>query len=53
MHERGVRLFVNSAARVLAPLQQAIGRTDDVHIEITPLSLEDLFLQLTGKELRD
>jgi linearmycin/streptolysin S transport system ATP-binding protein len=53
MREDGIRLFVNSAARVLVPLQQAIGRADDVHLEITPLSLEKLFLQLTGKELRD
>ena len=51
--EHGVRLFVKSAARVLSVIQHAIGRTDGVHVEITPLSLETLFLQLTGKELRD
>jgi ABC-2 type transport system ATP-binding protein len=50
----GVRLFVTSAARVLTPLQQLIGRSPDgVSVEIAPLSLENLFLQLTGKELRD
>jgi ABC-2 type transport system ATP-binding protein len=50
----GVRLFVTSAARVLAPLHQLIGRhPDGVSVEIAPLSLENLFLQLTGKELRD
>jgi len=53
MRDHGVRLFVRSAARVLAPIQQVIGRANGVHIEITPLSLEKLFLQLTGKELRD
>jgi linearmycin/streptolysin S transport system ATP-binding protein len=48
------RVFVTSAARALAPLNQAISRyADDVSVEITPLSLEALFLQLTGKELRD
>jgi len=48
------RLFVTSAARVLAPLHQAIGRFPErVYVEIAPLSLENLFLQLTGKELRD
>ena len=48
------RVFVTSSARALAPLNQAIARyADDVQVEITPLSLEALFLQLTGKELRD
>jgi ABC-2 type transport system ATP-binding protein len=54
MHDGAFRLFVSSAARVLAPLHQAIARySERVHVEITPLSLETLFLQLTGKELRD
>ena len=53
-HEGVTRLFVSNATRVLAPLHQAIGRyADRVFVEITPLSLEALFLQLTGKELRD
>jgi ABC-2 type transport system ATP-binding protein len=53
LREQGVRLFVRNATRVLASIQQVIGRADGVHVEITPLSLEKLFLQLTGKELRD
>ena len=53
-HDGVTRVFVTSAARALAPLHQAIGRyADQVSVEITPLSLEALFLQLTGKELRD
>jgi len=48
------RLFVTSAAHVLAPLHDAIaGCRERVFVEIAPLSLETLFLQLTGKELRD
>ena len=48
------RVFVTSSARALAPLHQAINRYgDQVSVEITPLSLEALFLQLTGKDLRD
>jgi ABC-2 type transport system ATP-binding protein len=53
-HDGVIRLFVSSAPRILAPLHQTIGRyADRVFVEITPLSLENLFLQLTGKELRD
>lgn len=51
--DHGVRIFVKNAARVLTPIQQAIGRADGVHVEISRFSLEKLFLQLTGKELRD
>jgi ABC-2 type transport system ATP-binding protein len=52
--EDGVRIFVNGAAQVLAPLAQVIGRAADrASVEIAPLSLESFFLQLTGKELRD
>jgi len=48
------RVFVTSSALALGPLNQAISRyADEVSVEITPLSLEALFLQLTGKELRD
>ena len=48
------RLFVSNATAVLAPLQQALSRyPEHVMVQITPLSLENLFLQLTGKELRD
>lgn len=52
-HDGVTCVYVTSAARLLAPLQQAIGRYEQVKIEITPLSLEAVFLQLTGKELRD
>lgn len=48
------RVFVNRAVRVLGPLGEALRRYgDSVAMEIAPLSLENLFLQLTGKELRD
>ena len=51
--DHSVRMFVKNATQVLTPIQQAIGRVDGVHIEISRFSLEMLFLQLTGKELRD
>jgi ABC-2 type transport system ATP-binding protein len=48
------RIFVNRAAGVLPLLHQAIGEYEDqVSVQIAPPSLEMLFLQLTGKELRD
>jgi ABC-2 type transport system ATP-binding protein len=48
------RIFVGRAAGVLAMLHQSIGKhADRVSVQITPPSLETLFLQLTGKELRD
>lgn len=54
VHTGDVRLFVSHAARVLGPLSQFLDRYGDgVAVEIAPLSLENLFLQLTGKELRD
>jgi len=53
-HDGATRIFVSNAAAVLAPLQQALSRyPEHVMVQITPLSLENLFLQLTGKELRD
>jgi len=49
-----VRLFVNRADDLLGPLQKIISRSKQpVHLKIAPLSLEHLFLHLTGKELRD
>src|SRR5271156_982037 len=55
--ERGdgvVRLYVKRATDYLWPLQKIINRCDkNVRIKIAPLSLEDLFLHLTGTELRD
>ena len=53
-HDDVTRVYVSKATAVLAPLQQALSRyPENVTVQITPLSLEDLFLQLTGKELRD
>ncbi len=50
----GIRLFVSKAVLALGPLHQCLYRfADRVTVEIAPLSLENLFLQLTGKELRD
>jgi len=56
--ERGdgvVRLYVKHATDFLWPLQKIIGRSDhhNVRLKIAPLSLENLFLHLTGMELRD
>ncbi len=55
--ERGdgaVRLYVKRAIDYLWPLQKIINRSDqNVRIKIAPLSLENLFLHLTGMELRD
>lgn len=47
-----VRLFVQRAADLLGPLQKAIRRSGHVRLKITPLSLETLFLHLTGKNPR-
>jgi ABC-2 type transport system ATP-binding protein len=53
-HDGVTRVFVNNATMVLAPLQEALsGFPQHVMLQIQPLSLENLFLQLTGKELRD
>jgi ABC-2 type transport system ATP-binding protein len=49
-----IRLFVTNAARLLGPLQKIINRSGQpVHLKIAPRSLEQLFLELTGRELRD
>jgi ABC-2 type transport system ATP-binding protein len=49
-----VRLFVKSAILLLEPLQKIISRSrQPVHLKIAPISLENLFLHLTGTELRD
>ena len=53
-HDGVTRLYVNNAVRVLGPLNQALGRyADKVSVGIAPLSLQYLFMQLTGKDLRD
>jgi linearmycin/streptolysin S transport system ATP-binding protein len=49
-----VRLFVTSAAPLLEALQKIISRSrQPVHLKIAPVSLEHLFLRLTGTELHD
>jgi ABC-2 type transport system ATP-binding protein len=49
-----VRMQVKNAASFLEPLQQIINRSrKPVHLKISPPSLERLFLELTGRELRD
>ncbi|MCX8073576.1 MAG: ABC transporter ATP-binding protein [Candidatus Binatia bacterium] len=50
----GARLFVSKAVHALPALHHCLQPfAERVMLEIAPLSLEDLFLQLTGKELRD
>src|SRR3984893_13860011 len=52
--DRVMRLFVKTVAHLLEPLQKIIRRSKQpVHLKITHISLEHLFLQLTGSELRD
>jgi ABC-type multidrug transport system ATPase subunit len=55
--ERGdgvIRLYVKRATEYLWPLQKIINRSDqNVRVKIAPLSLENLFLRLTGRELHD
>jgi ABC-2 type transport system ATP-binding protein len=45
-----VRLYVKRAVDLLSPLQKLIVRDKSVRLKIAPLSLEDLFLHLTGAE---
>jgi linearmycin/streptolysin S transport system ATP-binding protein len=47
-----VRLFVKRAADFLEPLQKIVTRDESVHLRIAPISLENLFLRLTGTEVR-
>jgi ABC-2 type transport system ATP-binding protein len=52
--ERGdgmVRLFVKRAADFLEPLQKIIGRDKFARIRIAPVSLDNLFLYLTSREV--
>jgi len=53
LRDHGARLFVRNATHVLTAIHQAIDHADGVRIEISRFSLEKLFLQLTGKQLRD
>jgi ABC-2 type transport system ATP-binding protein len=48
-----VRLFVRRAADLLGPLQRILSRDKSVRLKIAPLSLENLFIHLTGSELRN
>ena len=49
-----VRIHVRNAASFLQPLQEIISRLPQpVHLKISPPSLERLFLELTGRELRN
>jgi ABC-2 type transport system ATP-binding protein len=45
-----VRLFVNRAVDYLEPLQKIVGRDKSAHLRVTPVSLENLFLHLTGRK---
>jgi ABC-2 type transport system ATP-binding protein len=45
-----VRLFVKRAVEFLEPLQKIISRDQSVRLRIAPVSLENLFLHLTGRE---
>jgi ABC-2 type transport system ATP-binding protein len=53
--ERGnglVRLFVQRAADCLVPLQKIISRDKSLRLRIVPISLENLFYDLTSREVR-
>jgi len=52
--EGGVRILTQNAVRALPAITAAVGRyADTVSVHIAPLSLQTLFMRLTGKELRD
>jgi ABC-2 type transport system ATP-binding protein len=48
-----VRLFVKRAADFLEPLQEILSRDRAVRLRIAPISLESLFLRLTGPEVHE
>jgi ABC-2 type transport system ATP-binding protein len=50
-----VRIFVDSAARALAPIASAVREAggEIESLEVYPVSLERVFMHLTGKALRD
>ena len=52
-HDGLVRLFVRRAADLLGPLQRIMTRDKSVRLRIAPISLENLFLHLTGQEARE
>ena len=45
-----VRLFVKRSVDLLEPLQTIVSRDRAVHLRIAPITLEDLFLHLTGRK---
>jgi ABC-2 type transport system ATP-binding protein len=45
-----VRLYVNRAADYLEPLQKIMRRERSAELKITPVTLENLFLHLTGRK---
>jgi len=47
------RVFVRRSTDLLGPLQKLLEKHDGASLQISPMSLGDLFLHLTGKELRD
>jgi ABC-2 type transport system ATP-binding protein len=46
-----VRLFVERAADLLGPLQKILSHDKSARLRIAPISLENLFLYLTGSEV--
>ncbi|MBV8359737.1 MAG: ABC transporter ATP-binding protein [Deltaproteobacteria bacterium] len=48
-----MRLFVKRAADFLEPLQKIISRDKSARLRISPISLENLFLYFTGREVRE
>jgi ABC-2 type transport system ATP-binding protein len=51
--DRVVRLFVKRAVDFLEPLQKIVNRDSSMRLRIAPISLESLFLRLTGKEVHE
>lgn len=52
--DRVTRLFVHNAAAFLGPLQEIIAQSRQrVHLRIEPVSLDNLFRSLTGRELSE
>jgi ABC-2 type transport system ATP-binding protein len=51
-HPELARLFVKRAADFLVPLQKIVGRDKSIRFKIAPVSLENIFMQLTGSEVR-
>ena len=48
-----VRLYVKRAADLIGPLQKIIMRDRSVRLKVTALSLEDLFVHLTGSGIQE